>query len=66
MQDYPKIIMNGVELNQGQAMTVWVALQSFGSEMQEKKNALGKDKHGRFMQKAYLERVREINKICLG
>ena len=63
--DYPKITINGVELSQGQAMTVHVALQAYATDMSEK-NVLGDDEHGEFMRKAYLERIKEINKLYMG
>lgn len=62
---YPTITVNGVELTPGQAMTVHVALQAYASDM-SKKAALGDDEHGEFMRKAYLERIKEINKIYIG
>jgi len=62
---YPEIVIGGVKLTQGQAMAVHVALQSYAARMCEK-YALGNDEHGEFMRKAYLERIKEINKIYLG
>jgi hypothetical protein len=62
MTQYPKFSVNGVSLSEAQNMTMWVALQSFGSEM-EQPDALGTDEHGKAISKSYLQRVREINKI---
>lgn len=56
------IIINGVTLTHGQAMTVHVALQSYAMEIQ-KENALGDDEHGKFMQQAYLSKIKEINSL---
>jgi hypothetical protein len=64
MTQYPKFTVNGVALEERQNIAVWVALQSFGSEM-ENPLALGDDEHGKTMTQHYLNRVREINKIAL-
>ena len=64
MNDCPKFSVNGVPLSYAQNMAVWAALQGFGMEMEANPDGLGTDEHGRFMTKAYLARVREINKIC--
>jgi len=61
---FPKITINGVELTQGQALTIHAALQSYAGDM-SKKNALGKDEYGEFMRQAYLDRISEINKIYI-
>ena len=55
----PYITVNGVALDNRQAMTVRVALQSFAMDLDA--NGLGDDEHGKFMAKSYVERVREIN-----
>ena len=58
----PAIIINGVRLEDGQAMTLRVALQSFLMETAEP-DSLGDDEHGRAMRKAYLARGLEINHL---
>jgi hypothetical protein len=59
------IIINGVPLTTSQKITVHVALQSFGMELQDNPDSLGDDEHGRFMTKSYLESIKEINKILV-
>jgi hypothetical protein len=63
LPEYPKYSVNGVELNQAQCMTVHAALQSMAMDLKE--NGLGNDEHGKFMTKAYLKRIKEINAIAL-
>lgn len=53
----PAIIINGVRLTTGQAMTVRVALGSFAMSLND---GLGDDEHGRQMTAAYRERLREL------
>jgi hypothetical protein len=65
MSDEPDIIINGVRLNTAQAMTVRVALTSFGLEMNEP-DALGDDEHGRAMSKLYRERAAEVVRLMLA
>jgi methylaspartate ammonia-lyase len=65
MPDYPEYTVNGVTLNQGQCMTIHVALQSLAMEMVVK-NHLGSDETGEAIRKGYLKNIREINKIALG
>lgn len=66
MDDF-EIIINGVKLTPGQALTVHVALQSFASHLSEDlkagKDPLGSDEHGRFMTQAYLDNIAAINAI---
>ena len=59
-----KITINGVELNDAQKMTLHVALQSYAMDIQQK-DALGDDYHGHFMQKAYLENIRQITNLYM-
>ena len=58
----PLITINGVELTQGQAMTMRVALQHLALDMHEP-SALGKDKVGRDIAKGYVRNVANINDI---
>jgi hypothetical protein len=60
----PNIIINGLPLTDAQAMTVHAALQHMAWDMAQK-NALGDDKHGEFMRKAYLTNIAAINKISI-
>lgn len=64
--NWPIITINGVALNAAQSMTVHVALQSLATDLTRKKNPLGKDQHGKFMTKAYLQRIQEINNIYIS
>lgn len=57
------ITVSGVTLTPGQSMTIRVALQNFASTLTE--HGLGNDKHGRFMKKAYMQSIREVNALIL-
>lgn len=57
----PDIIVNGVRLTVGQAMTVRVALGNFVMDLQA--NGLGDDEHGKVMKYAYVARANEIFKM---
>lgn len=59
MSAEPAMIVNGVTLSEGQAMTVRVALQNFAGTLMQ--DGLGEDDHGKSMAKAYLDRIGEIN-----
>ena len=61
----PRITVNGVELSEGQAMTVRVALSTFCSEM-GRKDALGKGEHGQRMATAYRERAGEVLRVMIA
>lgn len=56
MPDEPEIIINGVRLGEGQAMTVRVALASFDPDC-------GNDEHGREMTRLYTLRRNEVFKL---
>ena len=60
----PEIVVNGVRLSEGQAMTVRVALTTFHGEML-RPAALGDDEHGRHMSKAYGQRAEEVLTLML-
>lgn len=62
MDDF-EIIINGVKLTPGQALTVHVALQSLTNQLDSGKDPLGSDEHGLFMTKAYLANIAAINAI---
>ena len=53
-----KININGIELTEGQAMTLRVALGNFQSYLLGE--GLGQDLHGKMMTEAYLVRLREL------
>ncbi len=55
-----EIIINGVKLSPGQAMTVRVALQSFATDMAQP-DALGSDVTGRAIAAGYLRNISTIN-----
>lgn len=61
----PDIIVNGVKLNDAQAMTVRVALIGFLTELQNP-DTLGKDKHGRSMVELYKTTGSEVQNIMLN
>ena len=54
----PVIIVNGVPLSLGQAMTVRAALNGFCSTLREE--GLGDDEHGKMMTEGYLARTKEV------
>lgn len=54
-----KITINGVELNNAQAITVRVAISAFLSTLLNDK-CLGNDDHGKEMAPIYMERSNEI------
>lgn len=56
-----KIVISGVTLDEGQSMTVRVAIQNFGMSLQH--DGLGSDRHGKAMAKGYLARITEINAL---
>ena len=60
MTNEPKIIINGHELSEAEAMTVRVAIGSFSMDLRE--NGLGEDETGKVMTRGYLAAIREINK----
>lgn len=55
-----RIVIDGVQLSQGESMTVRVALEHFASELSE--NGLGDDPHGLKMTSLYLENIRRIRR----
>lgn len=55
----PEIIINGVKLSDGQAMSVRVAVAGFNHETANPE-ALGKDVRGRAITKGYYERTKEV------
>ena len=55
----PIITINGIQLTDGQAMTVRGALNGFSVDLQD---GLGDDEHGRAMTGAYQDRLSEIFK----
>lgn len=54
----PFVVINGVRLDDGQAMTVRVALESFAADLYG--GGLGDDDHGKTMAALYLTRINEI------
>jgi hypothetical protein len=58
----PKIIINGVELNNGQAMAVRAAITGFNHETANP-TALGDDVRGRSITEAYYQRTKEVLEI---
>lgn len=57
----PYIVINGVALTEGQAMTVRVALGVFAMDLKE--NGCGDDEHGKAMSAGYTDRLDEIFRI---
>ena len=56
----PNIIVNGVRLSEGQAMTVRVALSHFCMDLQE---GLGSDEAGKAICAGYVARANEIFRL---
>lgn len=63
MNNIPTITINGQTLTEGEAMTVHVAIQNYTIDLTSKKYPLGRDKHGQFMTKSYLENISSINRL---
>jgi hypothetical protein len=61
LPDESIITVNGIQLTEGQAMTVRVALGQFVMELSH--NGLGDDEHGKALVKGYQERAHEIFKL---
>lgn len=57
----PPITINGKTLTTAQAMTVRVAIQTFGMSLSQ--SGLGEDANGIALTQGYLARIREINQI---
>ena len=58
------VVINGVPLNIGQAMTLRVAIGSFLASMQD--DGLGSDPAGKAMAGAYIARASEIEILLTG
>jgi hypothetical protein len=54
------VTINGRTLTDAQSMTVRCAVETFASSLSE---GLGDDEHGRFMTKAYRDRINEIRAL---
>lgn len=52
------IVMNGVELTEGQSMTIRVALEGMAMSLAD--GQLGDDDHGKAMTKSYMRSIDEI------
>lgn len=61
MEAEPKIIINGIELTEAQALTVRVAVQSFAIGLSSQ--GLGDDATGMAIAAGYHARIAEINDI---
>lgn len=61
----PTIMINGHLLNEGQAMAVRVAVGYLLCDARDPL-LLGDDEHGRYMTKAYRERLSEVAQLMLG
>ncbi len=60
----PEIIINGVHLGAGAAMTIRVAIENFAMDLQT--DGLGKDKLGVSICKGYLDRINDIRKAMFS
>lgn len=65
MNEEPTITINGVTLNNAQAMVVREAVASYHSDMQDP-DALGDDPHGRRMTVLYREHMDAIIRLMVG
>jgi hypothetical protein len=66
MSDFkePEIVINGERLSPGAAMTLRVALGSFGMSLDV--DGLGQDEHGRYMLAAYQAHIKTIYGLMHG
>lgn len=60
----PIIEVNGQLLDEGQAMTIRVAIESFAISLD--RDGLGDDAHGKAMCKLYLESINSIHCIIIN
>lgn len=60
----PKIIINGIELSTGAAMTVRVAIESFAVDLTV--DGLGEDERGKAMTAGYLAQIAYIRRAIYG
>ena len=61
MENEPSIIINGIKLSDGAAMTIRVALESFWLDLNA--NGLGNDDHGKKMVIAYKGQINQIREL---
>ena len=57
----PEIIINGINVGPGCAMTIRVALETFCADLIQ--NGLGDDEHGKRMKQVYLDRINDIREV---
>lgn len=57
----PEIIINGIDIGPGCAITIRVAIEVFFSYLIE--DGIGDDEHGKRMTENYLNRIDDIRKI---
>lgn len=62
--DEATVVINGVQLNVGQAMALRVAIGHFLDNMQS--DGLGESAEGRAMARAYCARASEIEQLMVG
>lgn len=60
MNKEPEIIINGVKMSEGEAMTIRVAIGSFSISLQD---GLGDDETGRAICEGYQNSITDINKV---
>lgn len=60
----PKVVINGHELTDAQAMTVRCAVANFAMVLTDE--GLGDDEHGKKMTAGYLARLNEIQAMIFG
>ncbi len=61
MSKEPEIIINGINIGPGCAMTIRVALETFATDLIE--NGLGDDENGVAIKKNYLDRINDLREI---
>jgi hypothetical protein len=64
--DESRIVINGVELTEGQSMTLRVAVTNLHSQMASDPDRLGTDDNGRTLTKGYRERSAEVLSLIHG
>jgi len=61
MKNEPEILINGVNIGPGCAMTIRVAIETFASYLIE--DGLGDDEHGIKMKENYINRIHDIRRL---
>jgi hypothetical protein len=58
------VIINGVELTEGQSMTLYAALSNFAMDLLAPSESMGVDDVGKSLRQGYLNRLAELYTIA--